>query len=67
LIWGKVFQLYQEVGVLEYSIINPENKTVFIYIVKKEKFIEMRLLIEEDVIQSPLFSQLDFKLEEILN
>lgn len=67
MIWGKVFQLYQEVGVLEYSIINPENKTVFIYIVKKEKFIEMRLLIEEDVIQSPLFSQLDFKLEEILN
>jgi Uma2 family endonuclease len=67
LIWGKVFQLYQEVGVLEYSIINPENKIVFIYIVKEEKFIEMRLLIEEDVIQSPLFSQLDFKLEEILN
>jgi len=52
---------------LEYSIINPENKTVFIYILKEEKFIEMRPLIEEDVIQSPIFRQLDFKLEEIFN
>jgi len=52
---------------LEYWIINPENKTVFIYILKKEKFIGMHPLIEEDVIQSPLFPQLDFKLEEIFN
>ncbi len=61
------FDLYEEAEVLEYWIVNPENKTIFIYILKEGKFIGMHPLIEEDTIQSPLFPQLDFKLEEIFN
>jgi len=61
------FDLYQKAGVLKYWIINPENKSIFIYILKDEKFIGMHPLIEEDEIQSPLFPQLDFKLEAIFN
>jgi Uma2 family endonuclease len=59
------YDLYQEAGVLEYWIVNPENKTIFIYVLKEGIYIGMHPLIEEDVIQSPLFPQLDFPLGEI--
>lgn len=61
------FDLYEEAGVLEYWIINPADKTVFIYILKENNFIGMHPLIEEDTIQSHLFPELDFKLESIFN
>ena len=59
------FDLYEEAGVLEYWLVNPVEKTIFIYILKAEQFIGMHPLIEEDNIKSPLFPQLDFTLEEI--
>ncbi len=61
------FDLYQEAGVLEYWIVNPADKTFFIYVLKDNQFIGMHPLIEEDTIQSKLFPQLDFKLESIFN
>ena len=61
------YDLYEETGVLEYWIVNPENKSVQIYQLKEEKYIGLHPLIEEDVIQSPLFPELDFILAEIFN
>jgi Uma2 family endonuclease len=61
------YDLYQEAGVLEYWIVNPENKSIFIYVLKDGIFVGQHPLIEDDKIESPLFSQLDFKLEEIFN
>ncbi len=59
------FDLYEEAGVLEYWIVNPENRTLFIYTLQNNQFIGLHPLIEEDTIASPLFPQLDFILEEI--
>lgn len=61
------FDLYEEAGVLEYWIVNPADKTVFIYVLKENEFIGMHPLIEEDTIQSKLFPEFDFKLELIFN
>jgi Uma2 family endonuclease len=61
------YDLYQEAGVLEYWIVNPENKSIFIYVLKYGIFVGQHPLIEDDTIESPLFPQLDFKLEEIFN
>jgi Uma2 family endonuclease len=61
------YDLYQEAGVLEYWIVNPADKTVFIFILKDEIFIGQHPLIEEDKINSPLFPQLDFLVEEIFS
>jgi Uma2 family endonuclease len=61
------YDLYQEAGVLEYWIVNPADKTVFIFILKDSIFVGQHPLIEEDKINSPLFPQLDFFVEEIFN
>lgn len=61
------YQLYQEAGVLEYWIVNPTDKTIFIYVLKDGIFVGQQPLIEENKIKSPLFQQLDFALEEVFN
>lgn len=61
------YELYQEAGVLEYWIVNPADKTLFIYVLKDGIFVGQQPLIEENKIKSPLFPPLDFKLGEIFN
>lgn len=61
------FDLYEEAGVLEYWIVNPEDKTIYIFTLRDNQFIGMHPLIEEDKIKSLVFPQLDFVLEEIFN
>ena len=61
------FDLYEETQVLEYWIVNPADKIIFIFLLKDNQFISLLPLIEEDTIKSQLFPQLDFCLEDIFN
>ena len=59
------FDLYEEAGVIEYWIVNPQDKSIYIFVLQSGKFVGQHPLIEEDKIKSLLFPTLDFKLEEI--
>jgi len=62
---GIKFDLYEEAGVLEYWIVEPAEKSVFIYALANGKLLGQRPLTEDDNIKSPLFPQLDFSIAEI--
>lgn len=62
---GIKFNLYEEAGVKEYWIVDPTEKAIFVYYLKDEKLIGQRPLTTDDVIQSPLFPELDFNIVSI--
>jgi Uma2 family endonuclease len=61
------YDLYQEAGVLEYWMINPDDKTMLVYVLKNGIFEGQKPLIEESIVKSRLFPELDFTLSEIFN
>ncbi len=62
---GIKFDLYEENEVKEYWIVDPSEKTVFIYSLQNNKYIGLKPFIEDDNIKSVLFPELNFKLAEI--
>ena len=62
---GIKFDLYEENGVKEYWIVEPAEKSIFIYSLQNEKFIGLKPLIEDDKMKSPLFPTLDFDVRDI--
>ena len=62
---GIKFDLYEENGVKEYWIVEPAEKSIFIYVLQNERFIGLKPLIEDDKMMSPLFPALDFDVREI--
>jgi Uma2 family endonuclease len=61
------FDLYQESGVKEYWIVQPESKTILIYSLQKGKYIGLPPLTEGQKINSPLFAILDFEVEGVFD
>ena len=61
------YDLYEEAGVLEYWIVNPADKTILIFALQNGLFVGQHPLIEEDKINSLLFPDLDFELDQIFN
>lgn len=61
------FDLYEENGVQEYWIVNPFEKTVFIYVLQNGKYIGLKPFIEETEIQSPTFPELKFEVDKIFD
>ena len=64
---GIKFDLYEENEVKEYWLVDPAEKTVFIYTLQNKKFIGLKPLIEEDTLKSPLFPTLKFKVKDIFS
>ena len=59
------FDLYEEAGVLEYWIVNPQDKTIYVFVLQTRKFVGQHPLIEEDRKKSLLFPSLNFNLDKI--
>ena len=62
---GVKFDLYEEAGVKEYWIVEPNQKMVIVYRLVKGRYQNHKPLIEDEKIISPLFPELDFKVKEI--
>jgi Uma2 family endonuclease len=59
------FNLYQEAGVKEYWIIEPNDKMILVYNLVKDEFIGLKPQVEGETIRSPLFPELDIALEDV--
>lgn len=59
------FDLYEESGVREYWIVQPEDKWVNIYVLENDRFITHRPFIASDTIKSQIFKGLEFPAADI--
>lgn len=59
------YDLYEENGVLEYWIVDPQVKNIHIYVLENGKYIGLKPLNETSILQSANFSTLTFKVNEI--
>lgn len=62
---GIKFDLYEENQVKEYWIIEPTDKTIFIYTLQNDKYIGLKPQTHLDVVKSPLFPNLDFPVSDV--
>lgn len=59
------FDLYEENGVKEYWIVNQSEKTILIYVLKDNKFIGLKPIVENSKLESPTFPNLKFPVKSI--
>jgi len=59
------FDLYEENGVREYWIVNQSEKTILIYVLKDNKFIGLKPIVENGKLESPTFPNLKFPVKSI--
>jgi Uma2 family endonuclease len=59
------FRLYEEAQVKEYWIVDPMNKSVFVYTLRDSKFIGLRPFAEGNHIESPLFPDLSLAVDVV--
>lgn len=59
------FNLYQESGVKEYWIVEPEERIVLVYTLKDNKYIGLKPFSETETIKSPLFPEMKITVEAV--
>ena len=58
------FDLYEENNVKEYWIVEPFDKTIFIYTLQNGKYIGLKPQTYSDTISSPLFKEMNFEIKK---
>ena len=59
------FKLYEESGVKEYWMVEPEQQMVFVYSLQNSKYIGLKPFTKGQTIDSPLFPDLKVEVDEI--
>jgi Uma2 family endonuclease len=60
------FEVYQENGVREYWLVEPNNRAVFVYVLNEQgKYFGLQPFTEEDIMTSAIFPELEINLEEV--
>jgi Uma2 family endonuclease len=59
------FELYQEAGVKEYWIVNTSHKVIQVYTLMDNRFYGLQPQVNQDIIFSPIFPDLDFSVSDI--
>jgi Uma2 family endonuclease len=60
------FEVYQENGVREYWLVEPNNRAVFVYVLNEQGiYIGLQPFTEEDFMTSAIFPELEINLEEV--
>ncbi|MGJ7030534.1 Uma2 family endonuclease [Niabella hirudinis] len=62
---GIKFDLYEESGVKEYWLVEPQDKVVLVYLLKEGKYVGLKPFTEDNEISSALFPDLKFKVSDI--
>ena len=58
-------ELYEENGVKEYWVIDPEHESISVFVLIKNKFVPQKPLTTEDMMKSSIFPSLEFNADEI--
>ncbi|WP_300603159.1 Uma2 family endonuclease [Niabella sp.] len=62
---GIKFDLYEESGVKEYWLVEPQDKVILVYLLKDGEFRGLKPFIETDEIHSALFPELKFNVSDL--
>lgn len=59
------YELYQEQGVKEYWIVEPQSRNIFIFVLENEKYIGIQPVAEDEIVTSVVFPALSFSTEKL--
>ena len=59
------FNLYQESGVKEYWMVEPEERIVLVYILRDDEYIGLKPFSEGQIIKSPLFPEMKIAVDDV--
>ncbi len=59
------FNLYLEAGVLEYWLVDPQDKMILIYALKNDEYLGSKPFVEGEKIKSQLFPELEIDVDDV--